>query len=60
MDRETKYELQHLLTGLTQAIDQVRFAASEDEEIAGWRKVQTLSWRLNQVMPALRESRLAG
>ncbi|HZT66587.1 MAG TPA: hypothetical protein VFA11_12445 [Acidimicrobiales bacterium] len=58
MDRETRHELAQLLAGLTEALDDVRIAPSDDEELAAWRKVQTYSWRLNQLMPGLTEARL--
>ena len=52
MDRETKHEFHRLFQAFEGALDEIRFAANEDRELAGWRKVQTAAWELNQLLPA--------
>jgi hypothetical protein len=52
MDRETRHELNRLFESFEGALAEVRVAADEDREIAGWRKVQMAAWELNQLLPA--------
>lgn len=54
MDRETEHELDQLLEELTEALDDIRLAAFDPERsLAGWHRVQTCGWRLNQLLPGL-------
>ena len=54
MDRETEHELQRLLEEFTQALDEIRLATFDPERsLAGWHRVQTCGWRLNQLLPGL-------
>jgi hypothetical protein len=54
MDRETRHELDRLLKDFTEALEEVRFSAFDDDrEVAAWKKVQVSAWRLNQVLPGL-------
>ena len=56
MDRETRHELDNLLDGYRSALDDVRYAADDAQRIAAWRRVQTLGWRLNEMMSAVAET----
>jgi hypothetical protein len=51
MDIETTRELDRLRRGFDHALDEVRFATSDDQRLIAWRKVQTLGWELNAVLP---------
>lgn len=56
MDRETRHELDNLLEGYRRALDDVRYAGDDAHRIAAWRKIQTLGWRLNEMMAAVAET----
>lgn len=54
MDRETRHELDRLFLELSEALDEVRYAAFDpDRELAGWKRVQICGWELSQVLPGL-------
>jgi hypothetical protein len=51
-DRATQHELDRLRDALTEALDDVRSATGDGEQLAAWRKVQILGWELNALLPA--------
>lgn len=51
MDLETSNELNRLRRNLLDAIAEVELAKDDDETYAAWRKVQTVGWELNVVLP---------
>jgi hypothetical protein len=53
MDRETKHELDNLKRGYREALIDIDEAAGEEAELVAWRKVQTLGWRLNELLPSV-------
>ena len=56
MDRGTMRELEALLEGFHKALDEIDRAPDDAARIAGWRRVQTLGWRLHEVLPSAAES----
>ena len=52
MDRETRHELDNILHGYQEALDEIEQASDDDARLAAWRKVQTLGWRLHQLLPS--------
>jgi hypothetical protein len=59
VDNETRHELSRLFQAFESALEEVRFAANEDRELLGWRKVQMAGWELNELLPAARRQRSA-
>ena len=59
MDRPTKHELDRLRDALAEALDGVRSATGDDELMAAWRNVQILGWKLNALLPAAEQHRIA-
>ncbi|HZQ27624.1 MAG TPA: hypothetical protein VFA94_07990 [Acidimicrobiales bacterium] len=53
MDHETQYELDNLLHGFKQALHDVEHATDDRERAVAWRTVQTLAWRLHELLPAI-------
>ncbi len=51
MDRQTQHELDRLLDGFTDALERVRSAGRDDEQMEAWKKVQMLGWELNALLP---------
>ena len=51
MDHGTRQELDNLLHGYREALQQIEHSANDEERVAGWRKVQTLGWRLHELLP---------
>ena len=51
MDIETSRELNRLRRNLTEAITDIEVAKDDDHSYAAWRKVQTIGWELNAVLP---------
>jgi hypothetical protein len=56
VDRQTRHELDNLLTASGAALDEIARAADDEESIHAWRKVQTLAWRLHELLPSAMES----
>jgi hypothetical protein len=56
MDRGTSQELDNLLQRYWEALHQIELAADDAQKVAAWRKVQTLGWRLHELLPAVMES----
>jgi hypothetical protein len=52
MDRQTRHELDNLLSGYREALDEVARAMDDEERIHAWRQVQTLGWRLHELLPS--------
>ena len=52
MDRQTKHELDNLLSGYRAALDEVARATDDEAQVEAWRKVQTLGWRLHELLPS--------
>jgi hypothetical protein len=59
MDRATQHELIRLRDALAEALDGVKSATDDGEELAAWRKIQTLGWELNALLPAPGQDRIA-
>jgi hypothetical protein len=53
MDRVTEHELDNLLDGYRAALHDVEHAVDDDGRLAAWHKVQTLGWRLHELLPPL-------
>ncbi len=51
MDRQTRHEFDRLMELFTRALDGVRTARDDEEELAGWRRVQVAGWELNALLP---------
>lgn len=51
MDRQTRHELDRLTDVFAEALQAVRAAKDEEDEMAGWRQVQAASWELNALIP---------
>ena len=51
MDRETRRELDRLCRGYEAVLGEIRGAVNDDQEFAGWHKLQTLGWELNALLP---------
>ena len=56
MDRSTRLELENLLRGYRDAIEEIEHARDDGERVAGWRRIQTLGWRLHELLPSAIES----
>ena len=56
MDRGTMKELERLRHLYWEALHQVELAADDDEQMRAWRRIQTLGWRLHELLPAAKES----
>ena len=56
MDHGMRHELDNLLRGYRQALRQIEDATDDEERVAAWRKVQTLGWRLHELLPSAIES----
>ena len=56
MDRQTKHELDNLLSGYRAALDEITAAPDDEARVHAWRKVQTLGWRLHELLPSVMES----
>lgn len=56
MDHGIKHELDNLLHGYREALQAVEHATNDEERVAAWRKVQTLGWRLHELLPSAIES----
>lgn len=52
MDIETRHELDRLRASFEMALEGVRAAAGDDQEMQAWRKVQTAAWELNALIPS--------
>jgi hypothetical protein len=53
LDRETKHELENLKRGYRAALAEIDEAPDEHAELTAWRKVQTLGWRLHELLPTV-------
>jgi hypothetical protein len=53
VDRETKHELENLKRGYRAALAEIDDAVDDQAELAAWRKVQTLGWRLHELLPTV-------
>lgn len=51
MDRQTRHELNRLIDVFGGALDAVRSADDEEDEMAAWRQVQAASWELKALIP---------
>jgi hypothetical protein len=49
-------ELERLRHLYWEALHQVELAADDDEQMRAWRRIQTLGWRLHELLPAAKES----
>jgi hypothetical protein len=56
MDHGTKQELDNLLHGYREALQKIENAADDEERVAAWRRVQTLGWRLHELLSSGIES----
>ena len=56
MDRGTRRELEALREGLRKALEEIDGAADDGARVAGWRRVQTLAWRLHELLPSALEA----
>jgi hypothetical protein len=56
MDHGTGLELDSLLEGYREALQDIDNAADDEHRVAAWRKVQTLGWRLNELLASGIES----
>jgi hypothetical protein len=56
MDHGMRRELDNLLHRYREALQAVEHAKDDDERVAAWRKVQTLGWRLHELLPSAIES----
>ena len=54
MDRQTRHEFDRLEELFVRALDGVRTAADDEEELACWRRVQAAAWELNALLPRQR------
>ena len=52
MDNETRHELRRLFLAFEGALNEIRNAAKEDQELEAWHKVQRTAWELNQLLPS--------
>ena len=59
MDRATQHELDRLRDALAAALDGVRLASGDFQQLAAWRKVQILGWELNALLAAGEQHRIA-
>jgi hypothetical protein len=59
MDRGTQHELDRLRDAFAEALDGVRSATGDGQQLAAWRKVQTLGWELNALLPTAEQHRMA-
>ena len=59
MDRETRRELDRLLSGFAEALDQIRMAADRQSELAGFHMLRTLGFELNEVLAGIDQPRSA-
>jgi hypothetical protein len=53
MDRETKHELDNLKRGYRAALIEIDEALDDEAELLAWRKVQTLGFRLHELLPSV-------
>lgn len=53
MDRETRHELDRLYRNFCEALHDVRTAPDDNAELTAWKKVQTTTWELHEVMPVI-------
>jgi hypothetical protein len=53
MDRETKIELENLKRGYRDALTEVDRADDDEGQLAAWGKIQTLGWRLHELLPSV-------
>jgi hypothetical protein len=51
MDRETRCELDRLCRSYEAVLREIRWAVTDDKELACWHKLQTLGWELNALLP---------
>ena len=51
MDRQTRHEFDRLMDVFSKALEQVRSAPDEQEELQSWRQVQAAAWELNALLP---------
>jgi CelD/BcsL family acetyltransferase involved in cellulose biosynthesis len=51
MDRQTRHEYDRLIEAFTSALEAVRSAVDEEEEMAAWRRIQAAGWELNALLP---------
>ena len=56
MDRGTEQELETLLQLYWEAFHQIELAADDAGRVAAWRRIQTLGWRLHELLPSAIES----
>lgn len=56
MDRGTMKELECLRQLYWEALHQVELAADDEEQMRAWRRIQTLGWRLHELLPAAQGS----
>lgn len=57
MDRETRHELDRLYRSFCEALRDVRTAPDDDAELTAWKRVQTTTWELHEVLPAMERRR---
>ena len=51
MDRQTRHEYDRLIAVFARALERVRSASDEQEELESWRLVQAAGWELNALLP---------
>ncbi len=51
MDRQTRHEYDRLIGVFAKALERVRLATDDQEELDGWRQVQAAGWELNALLP---------
>jgi hypothetical protein len=56
MDHGTRCELDNLLHGYQEALIDIQHGIDDEERVAAWRKAQTLTWRLHELLPSAIES----
>lgn len=57
MDRETRHELDRLYRSFCEALRDVRTAPDDDAELTAWKRVQTTTWELHEMLPAMERSK---
>ena len=51
MDRQTRHEFDRLMGLFSEALQRVRSASDEQQELDSWRQVQAAGWELNALLP---------
>lgn len=56
MDRAITMELRNVYLGYREALREIDDATDDESLLAAWHKMQTLGWRLHELLPALEDS----